>query len=129
MAGMGQKGVLPGFMLGTHTVSVPVVLSPMAGVTNWPFRVLCEEYGPDGLYIAEMVTARALTARNPKAFRLCRFAPSEKFRSLQLYGVDPAIVEEAARMVVDGNMADHIDLNFGCPVPKVTRRGGGSALP
>lgn len=129
MAGLGQKGVLPGFMLGTHTVSVPVILSPMAGVTNWPFRVLCEEYGPDGLYIAEMVTARALTARNPKAFRLCRFAPSEKFRSLQLYGVDPAIVEEAARMVVDGNMADHIDLNFGCPVPKVTRRGGGSALP
>ncbi|MBW3083736.1 tRNA dihydrouridine synthase DusB [Bifidobacterium phasiani] len=115
--------------LGPVHVSTPVMLSPMAGVTNWPFRVLCEEYGPDGLYVAEMVTARALVARNPKAFRLCRFAPSERVRSLQLYGVDPAIVEQAARIVVDGGMADHIDLNFGCPVPKVTRRGGGSALP
>lgn len=105
------------------------MLSPMAGVTNWPFRVLCEGYGPDGLYVAEMITARALTARNPKALRLCRFAPSESFRSLQLYGVDPHILEQAAGIVVDNRMADHIDLNFGCPVPKVTRRGGGSALP
>lgn len=115
--------------LGPLHVPTPVVLSPMAGVTNWPFRVLCEEYGPDGLYVAEMITARALVARNPKAFRLCRFAPSEKIRSLQLYGVNPAIVAQAAQMVVDGDMADHVDLNFGCPVPKVTRRGGGSALP
>ncbi|MFR0578722.1 tRNA dihydrouridine synthase DusB [Bifidobacterium thermophilum] len=105
------------------------MLSPMAGVTNWPFRVICEEYGPDGLYVAEMITARALVACNPKALRLCRFAPSEKIRSLQLYGVDPSIVEQAARIVIDNNMADHVDLNFGCPVPKVTRRGGGSALP
>lgn len=115
--------------LGPVHVATPVVLSPMAGVTNWPFRVLCEEYGPEGLYVAEMITARALVARNPKAFRLCRFAPSENIRSLQLYGVNPSIVAQAAQMVVDGGMADHIDLNFGCPVPKVTRRGGGSALP
>ena len=115
--------------LGPLTVGTPVMLSPMAGVTNWPFRVLCEEYGPDGLYVAEMITARALVARNPKALRLCRFAPSEHPRSLQLYGVKPAIVEQAARIVVDESMADHVDLNFGCPVPKVTRRGGGSALP
>ena len=115
--------------LGPIDVPVPVVLSPMAGVTNWPFRVICEEYGPDGLYVAEMVTARALVAGNPKALRLCRFAPGERIRSLQLYGVNPAIVEQAARIVVDGHMADHVDLNFGCPVPKVTRRGGGSALP
>lgn len=76
-----------------------------------------------------MITARALVARNPKALRLCRFAPSEKIRSLQLYGVNPSIVEQAAKIVIDENMADHVDLNFGCPVPKVTRRGGGSALP
>lgn len=101
----------------------------MAGVTNWPFRLLCREYGPDGLYVGEMVTARALVARNPKAFRLCRFAPQEKVRSLQLYGVDPQIMEQATRMVVDAGWADHIDMNFGCPVPKVTRHGGGSALP
>lgn len=115
--------------LGKIHIATPVVLSPMAGITNWPFRVICREYGPDGLYVAEMITARALVARNPKALRLCRFAPSEKVRSLQLYGVDPLIVEQAARIVVDKNMADHVDLNFGCPVPKVTRRGGGSALP
>ena len=115
--------------LGPVHVETPVVLSPMAGVTNWPFRVICESYGPDGLYVAEMITARALVARNPKALRLCRFAPSEKIRSLQLYGVNPSIVEQAAKIVIDENMADHVDLNFGCPVPKVTRRGGGSALP
>ena len=115
--------------LGPITVPVPVMLSPMAGVTNWPFRLLCREYGPDGLYVGEMVTARALVARNPKAFRLCRFAPQEKVRSLQLYGVDPQIMEQATRMVVDAGWVDHIDMNFGCPVPKVTRHGGGSALP
>lgn len=120
---------LPPLKLGAHTVATPVMLSPMAGVTNWPFRVLCEERGPDGLYVAEMITSRALTARNPKAFRLCEFAPTERFRSLQLYGVDPHVMEQAARIIVDRGMADHIDLNFGCPVPKVTRRGGGSALP
>ncbi len=126
----GTTRGLPGaFMLGSHRVATPVMLSPMAGVTNWPFRVLCESYGPDGLYVAEMITARALTAHNPKALRLCRFAPSETFRSLQLYGVDPHILEQAAGIVVDNHMADHVDLNFGCPVPKVTRRGGGSALP
>ncbi|RBP98690.1 tRNA dihydrouridine synthase DusB [Bifidobacterium aemilianum] len=124
----GQPVIKP-VDLGPIHIPTPVVLSPMAGVTNWPFRTLCEGYGPDGLYVAEMITARALLARNPKAFRLCRFAPSEKVRSLQLYGVNPAIVEQAAQMLVDGDMADHIDLNFGCPVPKVTRRGGGSALP
>ena len=115
--------------LGKIHIATPVVLSPMAGITNWPFRVICREYGPDGLYVAEMITARALVARNPKALRLCRFSHNEKVRSLQLYGVDPSIVELAARIVVDENMADHVDLNFGCPVPKVTRRGGGSALP
>ena len=72
--------------LGPITVPVPVMLSPMAGVTNWPFRLLCREYGPDGLYVGEMVTARALVARNPKAFRPCRFAPQEKVRSLQQIG-------------------------------------------
>ena len=77
--------------LGNITVPTPVVLSPMAGVTNWPFRVICEEYGPDGLYVAEMITARALVAHNPKALRLCHFAKSEKIRSLQLYGVNPSI--------------------------------------
>lgn len=116
--------------LGSHRIDVPMMLSPMAGVTNWPFRTLCEGYGQNqGLYVAEMITARALVDHNPKALRLLRFAPSETFRSVQLYAVDLRIASGAAKLIVDNNWADHIDLNFGCPVPKVTRHGGGSALP
>lgn len=125
----GPIHALEPVQLGPITIPTPVMLSPMAGVTNWPFRVICESFGPDGLYVAEMITSRALVAKNPKALRLCRFAPTEKLRSLQLYGVNPSIMQQAAKIVVDNNMADHVDLNFGCPVPKVTRRGGGSALP
>jgi nifR3 family TIM-barrel protein len=114
--------------LGRHEVWPPVVLAPMAGITNIAFRKLCREHGA-GLYVCEMVTTRALVERNPKTMRMLAFAPDERPRSLQLYGIDPDIVERAVRMVVDENLADHIDLNFGCPVPKVTRKGGGSALP
>jgi nifR3 family TIM-barrel protein len=108
--------------------SPPVVLAPMAGITNTAFRRLCRSYGP-GLFISEMITSRALLERNVKTMRLVQFAPDERPRSLQLYGVDPAIVGDAVRMVVAEDLADHVDLNFGCPVPKVTRRGGGAALP
>jgi nifR3 family TIM-barrel protein len=106
----------------------PVVLAPMAGITNTAFRQLCRSYGP-GLYVGEMITSRALLERNPKTLQMIRFAPDERPRSMQLYGVDPAVVGAAVRMVVDEDLADHIDLNFGCPVPKVTRKGGGAALP
>jgi nifR3 family TIM-barrel protein len=100
----------------------------MAGITNLPFRKLCREQGA-GIYVCEMITTVALTERNPKTMRLIEFDPDEETRSLQLYGVDPAGMRKAVRMVVEEDLADHIDLNFGCPVPKVTRRGGGSALP
>ncbi|MDA1359333.1 tRNA dihydrouridine synthase DusB [Glycomyces luteolus] len=109
-------------------VDPPVVLAPMAGITNLPFRKLCREQGA-GIYVCEMITTVALTERNPKTMRLIEFDPDERTRSLQLYGVDPAGMRKAVQMVADENLADHIDLNFGCPVPKVTRRGGGSALP
>jgi nifR3 family TIM-barrel protein len=114
--------------LGPYRVDPPVVLAPMAGITNIAFRRLCREYGA-GLYVCEMVTTRALVERNPKTLHMVTFAEGERPRSLQLYGVDPDIVAQAVRMVVDEDLADHIDLNFGCPVPKVTRKGGGSALP
>ncbi|WP_051940678.1 tRNA dihydrouridine synthase DusB [Phaeacidiphilus oryzae] len=108
----------------------PVVLAPMAGITNAPFRTLCrEQSGGKGLFVSEMITTRALVERDAKTLRLIRFDPSEQPRSIQLYGVDPVIVGKAVRMIVDEDLADHIDLNFGCPVPKVTRKGGGSALP
>jgi nifR3 family TIM-barrel protein len=107
----------------------PVVLAPMAGITNTAFRRLCRSYLPGGLYVSEMITTRALVERNPKTLQLIRFEPDESPRSIQLYGVDPVFVGAAVRMIVEEDLADHVDLNFGCPVPKVTRRGGGSALP
>ncbi|MDH2427250.1 tRNA dihydrouridine synthase DusB [Sphaerisporangium sp. TRM90804] len=114
--------------IGAIEVWPPVVLAPMAGVTNAPFRALCREQG-GGLYVSEMITTRALVERNAKTFAMMRFAPGESPRSVQLYGVDPETVGRAVRVVADEGLADHVDLNFGCPVPKVTRRGGGSALP
>jgi nifR3 family TIM-barrel protein len=105
-----------------------MVLAPMAGITNVAFRQLCREQGA-GLYVCEMITTRALVERNPKTLRMVAFTSAERPRSLQLYGVDPQTVRAAVRMVVDEGLADHIDLNFGCPVPKVTRKGGGAALP
>jgi nifR3 family TIM-barrel protein len=116
--------------IGPHAVQPPVVLAPMAGITNAPFRTLCREYsGGKGLFVSEMITTRALVERNDKTMRLIRFDDTERPRSVQLYGVDPVTVGKAVRMIADEDLADHIDLNFGCPVPKVTRRGGGSALP
>jgi nifR3 family TIM-barrel protein len=112
----------------------------MAGITNRAFRRLCREYGNEGralegasgatsLYVSEMITSRALVERTPESMRLIEHDPDENPRSIQLYSVDPATARAAARMLVTEDRADHIDLNFGCPVPKVTRKGGGSALP
>ncbi|WP_329117003.1 tRNA dihydrouridine synthase DusB [Streptomyces sp. NBC_01465] len=116
--------------IGPHQVQPPVVLAPMAGITNAPFRTLCREYsGGKGLFVSEMITTRALVERNEKTMHLIHFDETETPRSIQLYGVDPVTVGKAVRMIVDEDLADHIDLNFGCPVPKVTRKGGGSALP
>ncbi|MFH8754377.1 tRNA dihydrouridine synthase DusB [Streptomyces atroolivaceus] len=121
---------LPLLRIGPHTVQPPVVLAPMAGITNAPFRTLCREFsGNKGLFVSEMITTRALVERNEKTMQLIHFDASETPRSIQLYGVDPVTVGKAVRMIVDEDLADHIDLNFGCPVPKVTRKGGGSALP
>jgi nifR3 family TIM-barrel protein len=116
--------------IGPHAVQPPVVLAPMAGITNAPFRTLCREFsGGKGLFVSEMITTRALVERNAKTMQLIHFDATETPRSIQLYGVDPVTVGKAVRMIVDEGLADHIDLNFGCPVPKVTRKGGGSALP
>ncbi|GAA4765276.1 tRNA dihydrouridine synthase DusB [Microbacterium gilvum] len=114
--------------IGALDIGVPVVLAPMAGITNTAFRRLCREYG-GGLYVSEMITSRALVERNAQTMRLIRHHESEKPRSIQLYGVDPVTIAAAARIIAEEDRADHIDLNFGCPVPKVTRKGGGSALP
>src|SRR6187431_2459814 len=114
--------------IGPLELDVPVVLAPMAGITNTAFRRLCREYGA-GLYVSEMITSRALVERTPESMRLIKHHESETTRSIQLYGVNPKTVREAVTMLVAEDRADHIDLNFGCPVPKVTRKGGGAALP
>ena len=114
--------------IGPLVVGTPVVLAPMAGVTNAPFRRLCRRFGA-GLYVSEMVTARALVEGNDKTMLLASFGPDETPRSIQLYGIDPATVGEAVRRLVGDGHVDHIDLNLGCPAPKVTRNGGGAALP
>ncbi len=146
--------LMPPLRIGPIEVTTPVELAPMAGVTNASFRRLCRLYGesalpealrpdgegpvplpggrlsaPAGLYVTEMVTTRALVERNDKTLAMVRTDPGERVRSIQLYGVDPSVAGTAVRILVEEDLADHIDLNFGCPVPKVTRKGGGAALP
>ena len=118
----------PALAIGSLDIDIPVVLAPMAGVTNAPFRRLCRRFGA-GLYVSEMISARALCEGNRKTEKLASFAPDESPRSLQLAGVDPVYVAGAVDRLVGEERVDHIDLNFGCPVRKVTRSGGGGALP
>lgn len=113
---------------GDHVIDPPVVLAPMAGITNAPFRMLCREQGA-GLFVSEMVTARALIERRPETLRMIEPGKGEWPRSVQLYSVDPHTMRAAVTMLGKENLVDHIDMNFGCPVPKVTRKGGGAALP
>lgn len=137
--------------IGPLRIWSPVVLAPMAGVTDAPFRRLCRELGEKGLpprlapgdpacereptpgvdalaglYVMEMVTSRALVEGNRRTLDMVRPDPSERVRSIQLYGVDPATMAKATEILIDCELVDHLDLNFGCPVPKVTRKGGGS---
>ena len=100
----------------------------MAGVTNAPFRTLCRRHGA-GLYVSEMVMARAVIGGGARTMRMISFAPDESPRSIQLYGTEPVSLAEAVRFLITEVGVDHIDMNFGCPAPKVTRNGGGSAVP
>jgi nifR3 family TIM-barrel protein len=114
--------------IGPLRVDPPVVLAPMAGVTNYPFRAICRRFGA-GLYVSEMITARPLVDGNQKTLKLADFGPDESPRSLQLYAVDPHYVGRAVERLVGEGRVDHIDMNFGCPVRKVTSKGGGAAIP
>lgn len=121
--------------LGGLDVWPPVVLAPMAGVTNAPFRTLCRRHA-GGLYVSEMVGARGLVEGNANSRLNASFAPDEDPRSIQLYAVDPQDAADATHLLVRGDGSDatgsgveHIDLDFGCPAPRVTRHGGGAALP
>ena len=124
---VARPGELAPLAIGPLAVWPPVVLAPMAGVTNYPFRSLCREFGA-GLYVSEMITARGYLNDNRLTRLLASSHPDESPRSVQIYGTDPADVEAMAAALVDDGV-DHVDMNFGCPVPKVTRHGGGSAIP
>ncbi|MFP7696005.1 tRNA dihydrouridine synthase DusB [Trueperella sp. LYQ143] len=146
-AGETKAGTL---RIGALELGTPIVLAPMAGVTNPPFRQMCRlsaaaaaaelghpkhnddragTYACDGLYICEMITARALVERSPESLRMIEPDIGDPVRSIQLYGVEPRSIANAVELLIAHGWADHIDLNFGCPVPKVTRKGGGAALP
>jgi nifR3 family TIM-barrel protein len=123
-----EPGEFPSVRIGRITVWPPVVLAPMAGVTNYPFRSICRQFGA-GLYVSEMINARPLVDGRDKTLKLAGFGPDESPRSLQLYGTDPYYIAEAVKRLVGEGRIDHLDMNFGCPVPKVTRKGGGAAIP
>lgn len=130
----GRVGKPTGTVLGVFRIGpiepvAPVVLAPMAGVTNAPFRTVCREFAPGLVYVNEMVMATALVRGNAKTERMVTFGADESPRSLQLYGSDPATMGEAVRRLCGAGRVDHIDLNFGCPAAKVTRKGGGAAVP
>ena len=114
--------------LGQLRVDTPVVLAPMAGITNAAYRRLCAEQGA-GLYVCEMITSRGLVEGDETTRRMLVFDELETVRSVQLYGTDPVYIGKAVEILCDEFGVAHVDLNFGCPVPKVTRKGGGGALP
>ncbi len=125
---LARPGEFSPVKIGSISVWPPVVLAPMAGITNSPFRRLCRRFGA-GLYVSEMVTARLIAQGHTYTTQIAEFAPDESPRSLQLYGVDPHFVGEAVKVLVAENRVDHLDMNFGCPVRKVTGNGGGAAIP
>ena len=130
---MEEPGVLTaspssGLTLGSVRVETPVVLAPMAGITNAAYRRLCREQGA-GLYVCEMITSRGLVEGDATTKSMLVFDELEDVRSVQLYGTDPAYVGKATEILCSEYGVAHVDLNFGCPVPKVTRKGGGAALP
>ena len=125
---LAEPGEFVPVSIGRMKIWPPVVLAPMAGVTNYPFRSVCKNFGA-GLYVSEMINARPLVDGRDKTLKLADFGPDESPRSLQLYGSDPYYISEAVKRLVNEGRIDHLDMNFGCPVPKVTRKGGGAAIP
>lgn len=112
--------------IGNLTISHPYVLAPMAGVTDLPFRLLCKEQGA-GLLCMEMISAKALQYKNKNTQALLEIHPREYPVSLQLFGSEPDVISEQARAIEDRPF-QILDINMGCPVPKVVKNGEGSAL-
>lgn len=120
MSGFGK------LKIGSVELDNNVILGPMAGISDLPFRLLCHEQGA-GLVCMEMVSAKAITYKNKNTDKLMDIHPSEHPVSLQLFGSEPDVMAEATRMIAD-KPYDILDVNMGCPVPKVVGNGEGSAL-
>ena len=112
--------------IGNVTIKHPYILAPMAGVTDLPFRLLCKEQGA-GLLCMEMISAKALQYKNKNTKALLSIHPDEYPVSLQLFGSDPKIISEQAKKI-ENLPFQILDINMGCPVPKVVKNGEGSAL-
>ncbi|MCR5094333.1 MAG: tRNA dihydrouridine synthase DusB [Lachnospiraceae bacterium] len=113
--------------IGEVELPVPLILGPMAGVTGSAFRLLCREQGA-GLVCGEMISAKAIVYRNKKTAGLCRTRSAEHPVSLQLFGSQPEVMAQAAAMLEESWDYDLLDINMGCPVPKIVKNGEGSAL-
>ncbi len=114
------------FKIGNVEIAGPLVLGPMAGVTDLPFRLLCREAGADLIY-TEMVSAKGIMYRNKNTNALLEVREEERPVALQLFGEDPYVMSEMAKQIEERNF-DILDINMGCPVPKVVNNGEGSAL-
>ena len=108
--------------IGNLKIENPIFLAPMAGVTDHPFRILCREMGA-GVVYSEFVSANGVVRENVKTLDLMKFTEDERPIGIQLFGEDPNIVGKSALIVYNLFKPDIIDINFGCPVPKVTKRG------
>ncbi len=104
----------------------PLVLAPMAGITDFPFRMICKELGA-GLVVSEMVSVEALIREHKRTHGMLHTDPAERPVAFQIFGSKPSSMAEAARIVSQGEV-DFIDINMGCPVPKIVKAGAGSAL-
>ncbi len=112
--------------IGNIHIETPIFLAPMAGVTDYPFRILCKEMGA-GIVYSEFVSADGIIRENSKTLSLIRFEEAERPIGIQIFGSDAETMSQAAKYVVDTFHPDILDINYGCPVPKVTKKGGGSA--
>lgn len=112
--------------IGSIKIKTPVFLAPMAGVTDYPFRILCKEMGA-GMVYSEFVSADGIIRENSKTLDLIKFEEEERPIGIQIFGSDPEVMSKASRFVLDSFKPDLIDINYGCPVPKVTKKGAGSA--
>ena len=112
--------------IGNLLISNPVFLAPMAGITDHPFRIICRKLGA-GVVYTEFVSANGIIRENMKTLEIMKFTNEERPIGIQLFGETPDIVGKSAKIVYDMLKPDIIDINYGCPVPKVTKRGAGSA--